>query len=91
MKKFGIFLGALVMGVIGLVVLSEKAYRNMSDDELDAARKKALDEGYDIHSSLIKGFDWEINRRYNEIYEKENVTPKERVYREHAGILKIEK
>ena len=63
MKKVGIFLGALAMGVVGLFVLSEKATRGMSYDDVYAARKKAFDEG---NESLFKAYDWEINRRDND-------------------------
>lgn len=90
MKKAVGILGLLAMGVIGFFVLSEKYYRDMSYDDLVAGRKKALDDGCDTHSSRMKAFDWEINRRDNEIYAKENPTSEERVHREHAGIMKFD-
>ena len=52
MKKVGLLLGALALGVIGLFVLSEKAVRDMSDDDLYAARKKAFDEGNESQCSV---------------------------------------
>jgi len=88
LKKIGLLFGTLALAVVGLFVLSANDVRNMSDNDLDMARKKAFDEG---NENLFKVYDWETNRRSNENYEKENQTPKERVYREHAGILKFEK
>jgi|GEM_PF-6696982 len=92
MKKTIAFgLGSLIVAGLGLVHLINSSWKNKSDEDLYTERQKALDDGYDRHSSLVKAYDNEINRRSDEQYKKETPIPRESVYREHAGLLKFDK
>ena len=89
MKKLIIGLGltAAILGVVRFVHLVNNSWKHKSDEDLYAERQQALDNGHDRHSSLVKAYDQEIDRRSDERYEKENPIPKERVHREHGWYL----
>jgi len=86
-KKLILGLGLAAATILGFAHLVNSSWKHKSDEELYAERQQALDDGHDRHSSLIKAYDQEMNRRSDERHEKESPIPKERVHREHGWYL----